>query len=121
MFMHIGIVIGFLLGNGLGLAGRADWPFLHTIAAVANVNKMKVFMLIGIVIGFLLGIGLGLAGRADWPSIFLHATVAAATLGWLMKWWGGVWLRGLQTSCEQRRMAEVAARQHSHSTSAQHK
>ena len=84
-------------------------------------NRMKMFMLTGTLIGFLLGIALGIAGRADWPSIFLHATVAAATLGWLMRWWGGVWLRGLRTSCEQRRLAEAVARQQPHSTSAQNK
>ena len=79
-------------------------------------NRMKMFMLTGTLIGFLLGIALGLAGRADWPSIFLHATVAAAALGWLMRWWGGVWLRGWQTSCEQRRLAEAVARQQAQST-----
>jgi galactitol-specific phosphotransferase system IIC component len=78
-------------------------------------------MLSGTMIGFLLGIGLGLAGRADWPSVFLHATAAAAAVGWLMRWWGGVWLRGLRTSCEQRRLAEALARQQPHSTSAQNK
>ena len=78
-------------------------------------------MLTGTVIGFLLGIGLGLAGRADWPSVFLHAAAAAIALGWLMRWWGGVWLRGLRTSCEQRRLAETVARQQPHSTLAQNK
>jgi len=82
---------------------------------------MKTLMLTGTVIGFLLGIGLGFAGRTDWPSAFLHAAAAAAALGLLMRWWGGVWLRGLRTSCEQRRLAEMVARQQAHSTSAQKK
>ena len=78
-------------------------------------------MLTGTVIGFLLGIGLGFAGRTDWPSAFLHAAVAAAMLGLLMRWWGGVGLRGLRTSWEQRRLAEVVARQKAHSTLPQKK
>jgi galactitol-specific phosphotransferase system IIC component len=82
---------------------------------------MKKFMLTGTIIGFLLGIGLGIAGRTDWPSIFLHAAAAAAALGLLMRWWAGVWLRGLRASCEQRQQAEAVARQQAHSTSAQKK
>jgi galactitol-specific phosphotransferase system IIC component len=82
---------------------------------------MKMLMLTGTAIGFLLGIALGLAAGTDWPSAFLHATAAAAALGLLMRWWGGVWLRGLRASYEQRRLAETAARQQAHSTSAQKK
>lgn len=78
-------------------------------------------MLTGTMIGFLLGIGLGLANRSDWPSIFLHAAASAAAVGWLMRWWGGVWLRGLRTSWEQRRLAEAAARQKPNSTLGQNK
>ncbi len=79
------------------------------------------FLLTGTGIGFLLGIGLGLITRSDWPTIFLHATVAAVGLGLLMRWWGGVCLRGLRASLEQRRMAEIAARQKSQSTTGQKK
>jgi hypothetical protein len=82
---------------------------------------MKMLMLSGTIIGFLLGIGLGLAKRTDWPSVFLHATAAAAALGLLMRWWAGVWLRGLRASYEQRRHAEAVARQEAQSTSAQKK
>jgi hypothetical protein len=64
--------------------------------------------------GFLLGMALGLAGRAQWPTMLWHACVAAAVLGWLMRWWGRVWVQGLRTSLEQRRALEAATRQ-SHS------
>ena len=74
-------------------------------------------MLIGATIGFALGIALGLAGRAEWPTMLWHAAAAAAGLGWLMRWWGHVWTRGLRASLEQRRALEAAARQQTPSTS----
>jgi hypothetical protein len=82
---------------------------------------MKMLLLTGTVIGFLLGIALGLAGRSEWPTTFLHATAAAIALGLLMRWWGGVCLRGLWASHEQRRLAEAVARQKANSTSTQKK
>ena len=74
-------------------------------------------MLSGTAVGFFLGVALGLARRTDWPLIFLQAAVAAAALGFLMRWWGGVWLRGLRTSQEQRHLAETVARKQKQSTS----
>jgi len=62
--------------------------------------------------GFSLGIALGFAGRAEWPAMLWHACAAAAVLGWLMRWWGRVWNRGLRASLEQRRALEATARQH---------
>jgi hypothetical protein len=72
---------------------------------------MKTLMLIGAMIGFALGIALGFAGQAEWPTMLWHACAAAALLGWLMRWWGHVWTRGLQASLEQRHALEMAARQ----------
>ena len=72
---------------------------------------MKMLMLIGAAIGFSLGLALGLAGRGDWPTTLLRACAAATALGWLMRWWGRVWLRGLQASLYERRLADAAARQ----------
>jgi galactitol-specific phosphotransferase system IIC component len=74
-------------------------------------------MLIGAMIGFALGIALGIAGRAEWPTMLWHASAAAAVLGWLMRWWGRVWTRGLRASLEQRRAFGIAARQQNSSTS----
>ena len=73
-------------------------------------------MLTGAMIGFSLGLALGFAGRAEWPTTLWHACMAAAVLGWLMRWWGRVWTRGLQASLEQRRALEAAARQQNPST-----
>lgn len=72
---------------------------------------MKMLMLIGAMIGFLLGLGLGFAGRCDWSLTLWRACAAAALLGWLMRWWGRIWLRGLHVSLHERRIAEAAARQ----------
>jgi hypothetical protein len=72
---------------------------------------MKMLMLIGAAIGFLLGIALGLAGHVDWPATLLRACACAAALGWLMRWWGRVWFRGLEASIYERRLAEATARQ----------
>ena len=71
---------------------------------------MKTLMLIGAMIGFSLGIALGFTGRAEWPTMLWHACAAAAILGWLMRWWGHVWTRGLRASLEQRHALEMAAR-----------
>lgn len=79
---------------------------------------MKTLMLMGAMIGFSLGIALGYAGRAKWPTMLWHACAAAAFLGWLMRWWAGVWTRGLRASLEQRRAMEAAARQQTPSTPA---
>ncbi len=72
---------------------------------------MKTLMLTGALIGFLLGIALGMAGQAQWPTRLWHACAAAAFLGWLMRWWGRIWVNGLRASIEQRRALETAARQ----------
>ena len=72
---------------------------------------MKILMLIGAALGFVIGIGLGLAANVDWPATLLRACACAAVLGWLMRWWSRVWLRGLEVSLYERRLAEAAARQ----------
>ena len=72
---------------------------------------MKMLMLIGAMLGFLLGLAFGLAARSDWSITLLRACAAAAALGWLMRWWGRVWLRGLQEAMTERRLAEAVARQ----------
>jgi hypothetical protein len=71
---------------------------------------MKTLMLIGAMIGFSLGIALGFAGSAEWPTMLWHACAAAAVLGWLLRWWGQVWTRGLRDALEQRRAVEATAR-----------
>jgi hypothetical protein len=78
-----------------------------------NEDRLKTLMLIGAVTGFCLGIATGLAVGTDWPTTLWRACAAAAALGWLMRWWGRVWLRGLQVAIYERRLAEAASRQQS--------
>lgn len=68
-------------------------------------------MLAGAIIGFSLGLALGVTGRAGWPTTLWRASVAAAAMGLLMRWWGRVLLRSLQAALHERRMAEALARQ----------
>ncbi len=63
---------------------------------------MKKLMIMGGLTGFLIGFGVGLINDVSWPALFLRASVAAFAAGVLMRWWGGVWIRGLQESLSQR-------------------
>ena len=72
-------------------------------------KSMKKLMIIGGLIGFLIGIVFGLAQGVAWPALFWRASVASFTAGMLMRWWGGVWLRGLQESCDQRLALEAGS------------
>lgn len=84
--------------------------------AVANVllngslgsTDMKKLMMMGGLLGFLIGIVFGLAQGVTWPELFLRASVAALAAGLLLRWWGRVWIRGLQESCDQRMATEAA-------------
>ena len=77
---------------------------------------MKKLMIIGAMTGFALGMAIGFARQAEWPTMLWHACAAATALGWLMRWWGRVWIRGLRASIEQRRALEAAVRQQNPST-----
>lgn len=65
--------------------------------------------------GFLLGLALGLVGHCDWSLTLWRSCAAALALGWLMRWWSRVWLRGLQVSLYERRLAEAMMRQQAQS------
>lgn len=72
---------------------------------------MKILMIIGALAGFLIGLVVGLAGSNPWPTIFWHASVAALTLGLLMRWWGRVWQYNLRQAIEHYLAALQAQRQ----------
>jgi hypothetical protein len=59
---------------------------------------MKKLMMLGGLLGFSTGLGFGLANGSSWPSVIWRASVAALCAGWLIRWWGGVWVRSLSES-----------------------
>lgn len=71
---------------------------------------MKSLMLLGGFLGFGIGVSFGLLQQSDWSSILWRSAVAAYGAGWLMRWWGGVWLQGLKEVGEER-LAAARARE----------
>jgi L-asparagine transporter-like permease len=70
---------------------------------------MKRLMLTGAMIGFGIGIGFSWAQQGAGPSSLWRACVAACLAGWLMRWWGRVWLQGLRQVCDQRQAEALRA------------
>ena len=68
---------------------------------------MKLLMILGGLIGFLIGISFGLVQESSWPSVFWRASIAAYASGFLMRWWGKVWVQGLQAAYQERRTAQA--------------
>jgi hypothetical protein len=57
---------------------------------------MKKLMMLGGLLGFSTGLVFGLACGSSWPSVIWRASVAALGAGWLIRWWGRVWVRSLR-------------------------
>jgi len=70
---------------------------------------MKKLMIMGGLMGFLIGIVFGLIQGVAWPALFWRASIATLTAGMVLRWCGGVWIRGLQESQAQRLAAEAEA------------
>ena len=68
-------------------------------------TRMKSYMILGSVVGFLIGAGFSLAGGSPWPTALWRASIAALLVALLARWWGRIWLQGLQEAIEQRRHA----------------
>ncbi len=66
---------------------------------------MKSLMILGSVVGFLFGAGFSLSGGCTWSTAVWRASVAALVVALLARWWGRIWLQGLQEAVEQRRHA----------------
>jgi len=64
---------------------------------------MKSLMILGALVGFLIGIGCGLAGQASWPAALWRGCAVALVAAILARWWGRIWLEGLQDAIAQRR------------------
>jgi hypothetical protein len=69
---------------------------------------MKKLMITGALAGFAIGILSGLANQSDWSSIVWRASVSAAVAGFLMRWWGQVWMNGLQEAYHEKMAAAEA-------------
>ena len=69
---------------------------------------MKSLMILGGLLGFGIGVSIGLLQHSDWPSILWRSAVVAYGTGWLMRWWGQVWLQGLKEVGEERLAAARA-------------
>jgi hypothetical protein len=69
---------------------------------------MKKLMIMGCLIGFLMGIGVGLAQNSPWSSILWRASVAAVIAGYLLRWWGQVWMNGLAEAYQEKLAAADA-------------
>jgi hypothetical protein len=68
--------------------------------------RMKSFMILGAIIGFLIGAGFSLAADCPWATVVWRAPVAALVVAVLARWWGRIWLEGLQGAIEQRHYAQ---------------
>jgi len=64
---------------------------------------MKSLMIFGSVVGFLIGAGFSLAGDCPWSTALWRASAAALAAAILTRWWGRVWMQGLQETLDQRR------------------
>lgn len=62
---------------------------------------MKKMMIMGGWLGFGIGVVTGLVKEVSWPALFLRACVASFISGLLFRWWGRVWISGLQESLAQ--------------------
>ena len=70
---------------------------------------MKRMMLTGAMVGFTGGFGVAWLREVPVQDAFWHACVAAYVVGMLMRWWHGVWVRGLRESYEAQAAAAMTA------------
>jgi hypothetical protein len=69
---------------------------------------MKKLMIMGGLVGFLTGIAAGVAHGSSWSSIFWRASIAAVIAGFLLRWWGQVWMNGLAQAYQEKLAAAEA-------------
>jgi len=67
---------------------------------------MRLWMILGGLIGFVIGISFGIAQGSAWPAVIWRASVATFLAGVLLRWWGGIWIKGLRQSQQDRLDAE---------------
>ena len=69
---------------------------------------MKSLMMLGGLLGFGMGVSVGWLQHSDWSATLWRSAVAAYGAGWLMRWWGQVWLQGLKEVGEEQLAAARA-------------
>ena len=67
---------------------------------------MRLWMILGGLLGFVIGISFGIAQGSAWPAVIWRASVATFLAGVLLRWWGGVWIKGLRQAQRDRLAAE---------------
>ena len=63
---------------------------------------MRLWMILGGLLGFVIGISFGIAQGSAWPSVIWRASVATFLAGVLLRWWGGIWIKGLRQAQQAR-------------------
>jgi hypothetical protein len=95
-----------VIGAGFSQSARSGRPPAQ--GRLAGSLFMKKLMMLGGLLGFSTGLVIGLACGASWPSVMWRASVAALGAGWLVRWWGGVWVRSLREGFAENLSVEPA-------------
>ena len=75
-------------------------------------------MILGGLLGFIVSLSFGLSQEGSWPAMLARACAGALLMGYLLRWWSHIWLRGLQeVNRQQRELARLKAEQESHAES----
>ncbi len=69
---------------------------------------MRFWMILGGLIGFMIGISFGVAQGSAWPAVIWRASIATFVAGFLLRWWGRLWIKSLQQSYRDRLAADAA-------------
>lgn len=82
-----------------GVSGKAPAP--------RQAGAMKALTILGAMIGLLTGGGLAFAAQSPWPEAFWRGIAAAVVGGWLLRWWGRLWVESWQQTLRAREEARV--------------
>jgi len=76
---------------------------------LVSAPDMRLLVILGGFSGFLIGIVTGWACHAPLPTIVWRASVAALLAGVVLRWWGQVWMQGLEQAQQQKPAAPAPA------------
>jgi hypothetical protein len=72
---------------------------------------MKKLMIAGALLGLVVGACFGLNEGSPWPSVLWRGCIVSIGTGFLMRWWGSLWIRCLRESHLEQLAAADAAEQ----------